>query len=86
MEYQTKFISETFSRMGIILRDKSNEPSSIMISCRDATVTVPNYHLIVRSKISLATVLLQCHCCGGDFVIRLYLIPLINSQSTKKFS
>ena len=57
MEYQTKFISETFSRIGITLRDESNEPRSIMISCSDGTVTVPNYPLIVRSKISLAIVI-----------------------------
>ena len=55
-----------------------------MIGYSDATVTVSNHPPIVRSKASLTTVLLQYHSCGGDFVIRLYLILLINSQSTKK--
>ena len=48
-----KFIYEIFSRMGIILRDESNEPSFIMIGYSDATVTALNHPLIIRSKASL---------------------------------
>ena len=77
------FICETFSRMSVIFRDGSNEPSSIMIGYSDATVTMPNHHLIVRSNTSLYTVPLQYHNCEVGFVIRLYLICLINGQSTK---
>ena len=51
-----KFIGEIFSRMSIILRDESNELSSITIGYSDATVIAPTYSLIVRSKILLATV------------------------------
>jgi len=50
-----KFICETFLRMGVTFRDESNEPNSIMIGYRDATVTVPNHPLVIRSKTSLAT-------------------------------
>ena len=42
--------------MGVIFRDESNEPSFIIIGYSDATVTVPNHPLIVRSKGSLAKV------------------------------
>ena len=72
-----KFICETFSRMSIIFRDESNEPNSTMIGHSDATVNTPNHSLAVRSKASLATALLQYHSCGGVFIIRLYLIPLV---------
>ena len=51
-----KFICEIFLRMGVIFRDESNEPNSIMIDYSDVTVTAPNRHLIVQSKTSLATV------------------------------
>ena len=68
------FICETFSRMSVIFRDKSNEPNSIMIGYSDAIVTAPNHYLIVRLNASLSTVLLQCYSCGVSFVIRLYLI------------
>ena len=69
--------------MSVIFRDESNDSSSVLINYSDATVTALNYSLIVRSKASL---LLQYHSSGGDFVIRLYLIPLIGGQNTKKFS
>jgi len=36
-----KFIYEIFSRMSVIFRDESNEPSSIMIGYSDATITAP---------------------------------------------
>ena len=71
--------------MSVTFRDESNEPSFIMIGYSDATVTVLNYPLIVRSNASLDRALLQYHSCGGNFVIRLYLIPLISGQCTKKF-
>jgi len=29
--------------------------------------------------------MLQYHGCGGDFVVRLYLIPLTSGQSCEKF-
>ena len=72
--------------MCVIFRDESNEPSFIMIGYSDATVTVSNHPHLVRSKVSLATALLQYHSCGGGFVIKLYLIHLINSQRAEKFS
>ena len=68
-----KFICETFSQMDVTFRDESNEPSFIMISHSDATVTVSNHPLIVQPMVSLATVLLQHHSFGGDSIIRLYL-------------
>ena len=81
-----KFICETFSRMGVILRDKSNETSLTMIGYSDATVTTPNRLQIIRSKASLAAVPLQYHDCVGCFVIRFHLISLINCQSDEKFT
>ena len=54
MEFQTKFICKIFSWMDVIFQDESNEPSFIMIDYSDATVTMPNYLIIVRSKTSLA--------------------------------
>ena len=50
-----KFICEIFSRMSVTFRDESNEPSSTIIGYSDATVTVPNYSLIMRSKNLLVT-------------------------------
>ena len=41
--------------MSVTFRDESNEPSSIMIGYNDATVTIPNHSLIMRSKTLLAT-------------------------------
>ena len=41
--------------MGVTFRDESNESSSTMIDYSDATVTVFNYSLIMRSKALLAT-------------------------------
>ena len=67
-------MGKKFSRMGVTFRDESNEPSSIIIGYSDTIVTAHNHRLIVRSKTSLATVLLQYHSCGVGFVIRLYLI------------
>ena len=81
-----KFICKTFLGMGINFRDESNEPTFIMIGYSDATVTVLNYPLIVRSNASLDRALLQYHSCGGNFVIRLYLIPLISGQSIVSLS
>ena len=72
--------------MGVTFRDESNEPSFIMIVYSDATVTALNHPLIVRSKTSLARALLQYHSCVGNFVIRLYLIPLINGQNIVSLS
>ena len=72
--------------MGVTFRDESNEISLIMIGYSDATVTKPNHLQIMRSKVSLAAVLLQHHSCGGCFVIRLHLISLISGQSDEKFS
>ena len=42
--------------MGVIFRDESNKPSSIMIGYIDATVIVSNHPLNVQSKTSLATI------------------------------
>ena len=50
-----KFIYEIFSQMCVTFRDESNEPSSTMIGYSDATVTTPNYPLIMWSKTLLAT-------------------------------
>jgi len=55
MEYQTKFICETFLRMGVTFRDEFNESSSTMIGYSDATVTAPNHPPIMRSKALLST-------------------------------
>ena len=52
----TKFICEIFSRMGVTFRNESNESSSIIIGYNDATVTMSNHFLIIRSKTSLARV------------------------------
>ena len=51
-----KSICKTFLGMGVNFRDESNEPSFIIIGYSDATVTVPNHSLIVRSNASLAKV------------------------------
>ena len=72
--------------MDVTFRDKSNEPSSIMIDYSVATVTAPDRLLVVRSNALIATVLLRYHSCGGDFVIRLHLIFLISGQKAEKFS
>ena len=48
-----KSICKTFSEMSVIFRDETNDSSFIMIGYSDATVTVLNYLLIVRSKASL---------------------------------
>ena len=50
-----KSMCKNFSWMGVTFRDKSNEPSSIMIGYIDATATAPNHPLIIRSKALLAT-------------------------------
>ena len=49
-----KSICKTFSGMGVIFRDESNEPSFIIIGYSDATVTTLNHPLTVQSKVSLA--------------------------------
>jgi len=64
--------------MGVTFRDESNESSYTMINYSDVTVTSPKHHLIIRSKASLATVLLQYHSCGVGFVI--------SGQRAEKFS
>ena len=51
-----KSICKTFSGMSVIFRDGSNEPTFIIISYSDATVTALNHLLIVRSKALLAKV------------------------------
>ena len=48
-----KSICKIFSGMSVNFRDESNEPSFIIIGYSDATVTVPNHPLIMRSKASL---------------------------------
>ena len=48
-----KFICDTFSRMSVIFRDESNEPSSTIIGYNDTTVIAPNHTPIMRSKTSL---------------------------------
>ena len=48
-----KSICKTFSGMSVNFRDEFNEPSFIMIGYSDATVTVLNHPLIVRSNASL---------------------------------
>ena len=48
-----KSICKTFLGMSINFRDESNEPSFIIIGYSDATVTVLNHPLIMRSKASL---------------------------------
>ena len=48
-----KSICKTFSGMSVNFRDESNEPSFIIIGYNDATVTVLNHPLIVRSNASL---------------------------------
>ena len=73
-----------FLWMGVIFRDESNEPSSIIIGYRDATETSSNHPQIVRSKVSLAIALLHYHNCGDYFIIRFHLIPLIRGQKAKK--
>ena len=49
-----KSICKTFLGMCVNFRDGSNELSFIMIGYSDATMTVLNHPLIVRSKASLA--------------------------------
>ena len=49
-----KSICKIFLGMSINFRDESNESSFIIIGYNDATVTVLNHPLIVRSKASLA--------------------------------
>jgi len=71
--------------MCVTFRDESNEPSFIMIGYSDATVTVPNHSLIMRSKVLLATTHTTIHNYSYYFVIRLHLIPLISGQRGKKF-
>ena len=49
-----KSIYKFFSEMSVTFRDESNEPSSTIIGDSDATVTTPNYSLIIQSKTLLA--------------------------------
>ena len=72
--------------MGITFRDESNKPSSTMIGYSDATATMPNQSRIMRSKDSLATVLLQYYSRGVSFIIIYYLISLISGKRAEKFS
>ena len=55
-EVLNKVYLQNFLGMGVTFRDESNEPSFIMIGYSDATVTVLNYSLIVRSNASLVRV------------------------------
>ena len=48
-----KSICKTFLGMGVNFQDESNEPSFIIIVYSDATVTVLDHPLIMRSKTSL---------------------------------
>ena len=48
-----KSICKIFLGMCVNFRDESNEPSFIIIGYSDATVTVLNHPLIMRSKASL---------------------------------
>jgi len=48
-----KSICKTFLGMSVNFRDESNEPSFIIIGYSNATVTVLNHPLIMRSKASL---------------------------------
>ena len=45
-----KSICKIFLGMDVNFRDESNEPSFIIIGYSDATVTVLNHPLIMRSK------------------------------------
>ena len=45
-----------FLQMDVTFRDESNEPSFIMIGYSDATVTMSNHILNVRTKASLTIV------------------------------
>ena len=51
-----KSICKKILGMGIIFRDKSNEPSFIIIGYSDATVTALNHPLIVQSNALLVRV------------------------------
>ena len=44
-----------FLGIGVFFREEYNEPSSTMIDYSDATITAPNYPIIVRSNTLLAT-------------------------------
>ena len=81
-----KSICKIFLGMSVNFRDESNEPSLIMIGYSDATVTVFKHPLIVRRRLHYLEQLLQDHSCGGNFVIRLYLLPLISGQSIVSLS
>ena len=48
-----KSICKTFLEMSVNFRDESNEPSFIIIGYSDATVTVLNHPLTMRSNASL---------------------------------
>ena len=48
-----KSICKIFSEMSVTFRDEFNEPSFIIIGYSDATVTLLNHPLIMRSKASL---------------------------------
>ena len=50
-----KSICKSFLGMCVTFRNESNESSFIMIGYRDATVTVHNHSLIMRSNVLLAT-------------------------------
>jgi len=50
-----KFICETFSRIGVTFRDKSNESNSTTIGYSDATIITSNHLLVIWSKALLAT-------------------------------
>ena len=48
-----KSIYKTLLGMGVNFRDESNEPSFIIIGYSDATVTMLNHTIAMRSKASL---------------------------------
>ena len=72
--------------MSVTFRDESNESSFTMIGYIDATVTISNHPLTMRSKTLLATAHVTIHNCEDCFVIRFYLIYLISGQRSEKFS
>ena len=51
-----KSICKIILEMVVSFRDESNELSSIIIGYSDATVTVSNHSLTMRSNVLLATV------------------------------
>ena len=66
-----KFICETFSRIGVIFQDESNEPSFIIIGYSGATVTTSNHLLIMRLKAILVTA--HVSTCYSTIIVEVIL-------------